>query len=45
MNIFYHPVKDNVVADALSRLSMGSSAHVEQEKQELAKDVQKFERV
>ncbi|WMV50720.1 hypothetical protein MTR67_044105 [Solanum verrucosum] len=32
MNVLYHPGKANVVVDALSRLSMGSVAHVEEEK-------------
>ena len=35
MSVHYHPGKANVVADSLSRLSMGSVAHVEEEKQEL----------
>ncbi|KAH0709023.1 hypothetical protein KY284_010450 [Solanum tuberosum] len=39
MSILYHPGKANVVADALSRLCMGSTTHVEGEKRELAKDV------
>ncbi|WMV37378.1 hypothetical protein MTR67_030763 [Solanum verrucosum] len=39
MNMLYHLGKANVVVDALSRLSMGSVAHVEEEKKELAKDV------
>ena len=39
MSVHYHPVKSNVVADALSRLSMGSVAHVEEERKELVKDV------
>ena len=39
MNILYYPGKDNMVADALSKLSMGSTAHVEEEKRELPKDV------
>ncbi|WMV07970.1 hypothetical protein MTR67_001355 [Solanum verrucosum] len=30
MNVLYHPSKANVAADALSRLSMGSVAHVEE---------------
>ena len=30
MSVHYHPGKANVVADALSRLSMGSVAHVEE---------------
>ncbi|WMV32978.1 hypothetical protein MTR67_026363 [Solanum verrucosum] len=35
----------NVVADALSRLSMGSVAHVEEEKKELSKDVHHLDRL
>ncbi|WMV13916.1 hypothetical protein MTR67_007301 [Solanum verrucosum] len=31
MSVFYHPGKANVVADALSRLSMGSVTHIEEE--------------
>ena len=31
MSMHYHPCKANVVADALSRLSMGTVAHVEEE--------------
>ncbi|WMV08666.1 hypothetical protein MTR67_002051 [Solanum verrucosum] len=42
MSILYHPSKANVVVDALSRLSMGSSAHIKEEKKELAKDVQRL---
>ena len=32
MSILYHPSKANVVTDALSRLSMGSTSHVEEKK-------------
>ena len=32
MNVHYHPGKDNVLTDALSKLSMGSVAHTEEEK-------------
>ena len=32
MSVHYHPGKANVVADALSRLSMSSVAHVEEKK-------------
>ncbi|KAH0697960.1 hypothetical protein KY289_015442 [Solanum tuberosum] len=39
-----HPGKANVVADALSRLSMGSVAHVEDEKKELVRDVHRLAR-
>ncbi|WMV18987.1 hypothetical protein MTR67_012372 [Solanum verrucosum] len=42
MNVLYHPDKANVVADALNRLSMGSVAHVEEEKKELAKYVHRL---
>ena len=39
MSIFYHPSKANMVHDALSILSMGSTTYVEVIKRELAKDV------
>ena len=39
MSILYHLGKANVVVDALTRLSMGSTSHVKEEKRELAKDV------
>ncbi|KAH0665088.1 hypothetical protein KY285_026294 [Solanum tuberosum] len=42
MSIFYHSGKANVVDDALSRLSMGSTAHVKEEKRDLAKDVHRL---
>ncbi|WMV58211.1 hypothetical protein MTR67_051596 [Solanum verrucosum] len=45
MNVLYHPGKANVVADALIRLSMGSVAHVEEERKELAKDVHMLARL
>ena len=32
MSVLYHPSKANVVADALSRLSMNSVAHIENDK-------------
>ncbi|KAH0739576.1 hypothetical protein KY290_038281 [Solanum tuberosum] len=44
-SILYHPGKASVVSDALSRLSMGSIAHVEEEKKELAKDVHRLARL
>ena len=40
MNVHYHPGKANVVIDALRRMSMGSTSHVEDEKKELMKDIQ-----
>ena len=45
MNVHYHPGKANVVADALSRMSMGSTAHVEDEKKELVKEVHRLARL
>ncbi|WMV33015.1 hypothetical protein MTR67_026400 [Solanum verrucosum] len=45
MNMLYHPGKANVVDDALSILSMGSVACVEEERKELAKDVHRLARL
>ncbi|WMV37554.1 hypothetical protein MTR67_030939 [Solanum verrucosum] len=42
MSILYHPGKANVVVDALSMLSLGSTTHVKEEKRELAKDVHRL---
>ena len=39
MSVSFHPGKANVVADALSRLSMGSVAYVEEKRKELVKDI------
>ena len=45
MNVHYHPCKANVVADALSRLSMETTTHVEGEKKELVKDIRRLARL
>ncbi|CAM8895788.1 unnamed protein product [Rhodiola kirilowii] len=37
--ISYHPGKANVVADSLSRKSMGSLAHIADTKRKLARDL------
>ena len=37
MSVNYHPGKANVVANSLSRLSMGSVSHIDDEKKELFK--------
>ena len=42
MSVHYHLGKANVVANALSRLSMGSVGHVEEERKDLVKDVHKL---
>ena len=45
MSVLYHPGKANVVADALSRVSMGSVAHVDEDKKELVKEVHRLARL
>ncbi|XP_015170747.1 uncharacterized protein [Solanum tuberosum] len=42
MNILYHPGKAYIVDDALSRFSMRSNAHVDEEKKELAKEMHRL---
>ena len=44
-SVHYHPRKANVEAGALSRLSMGSVAHVEDERKKLVKDVHRLARL
>ena len=39
MSILYHQGKTNVVDDALSRVSMGSATHFEEDKKDLSRDV------
>ena len=45
MSVLYHLGKANVVGDALSKLSMGSVAHVEEGKKELGHDVHCLDRL
>ena len=45
MNLHYHLGKANVVAYALSRMRMGSTTHVEDEKKELVKKVHRLARL
>ena len=45
MSVHYHPGKANVVADALSRLFMGSVSHVNEKRLELVKDVHRLARL
>ena len=42
MSVLYHPEKANVVADALSRMTMGSVYHVEEAKKHLVKDIHRL---
>ena len=44
-DVHYHPIKENVVTDALRRLCMGSVAHVEEERKELVKNVHSLARL
>ena len=45
MNFHYHPGKANVVADALSRMSMRSTTHVEDRKKELVKNIHRLSKL
>ena len=45
MRVHYHLGKENIVADSLCRSSMGSVAHVEEERKELLKDVYSLARL
>ena len=45
MSVLYHPSKANVLVDALSRLSMGSIAHVEEDKKKLVWEVHQLTRL
>ena len=45
MNVHYHLGKANVVADALSRMSMVSKSNIEDEKKELVKDIHRLVRL
>ena len=45
MNVHYHIHKVNIVADSLSRMSMGSTTHIEDEKKELAKYIHRLARL
>ena len=45
MSLHHNPGKANVIADALSRLSMGTVAHVAEQRKEIVKDVHKFARL
>ena len=45
VSVLYHPGKANVVADALSRLSMGSISHVEDSKKKIAQEIHQLARL
>ena len=45
MSVHYHHDKENVVADSLSRLSIGSVTHVEKEIKQLVRDMHRLARL
>ena len=45
MSVIYHPGKANVVADALSRITMGSVSHLDEAKNDLTRDVHRLVRL
>ncbi|PHU12074.1 hypothetical protein BC332_19004 [Capsicum chinense] len=45
MSVLYHPGKANIVADTLSRLSMGSVCHVKDSKKKLDQEVHQLARL
>ena len=45
MSVLYHPEKANVVADALSRMTMGSVSHIEEAKKDLVRDFHRLSRL
>ena len=45
ISVLYHPGKANVVADALSRMTMGSVSHIDEAKKDLVKDVHRLARL
>ena len=42
MNVLHHPDKANMVADALSRMTMGSVSHVDEANKDLLKNVHRL---
>ena len=45
MSVLYNPSKANVVADALSRMTMGSISHFDETKKDLAREVHRLARL
>ena len=45
MSVLYHPCKANVVADALSRMTMCSVSHMEEDNNQLVRVVHRLSRL
>ena len=45
MNVLYHPGKANVVADAVSRMTMSSEFHLDEAKKDLQREVHRLARL
>ena len=45
MSVHYHPGNAIVVSNSLSKLIMGNTTHIDDEKKELVKDVHKLARL
>ena len=45
VSVLYHPVKCNVVADALSRMTMDSVCHIDEPKKYVVKDIHRLARL
>ena len=43
--IILHPIKDNVVVDAISRMTMGTVSHIEEAKKNLVKEIHRLARL
>ena len=45
MSVLYHPGKANEVADALSRMTLGSVFHLDESKKDLSREVHRLSRL
>ena len=44
-SVLYHPIKANVLADVLSRTTMGSVSHIDEANKDLVKDFHRLSRL
>ena len=45
MSVLYHPDKANIVVGALRRMTMGSVSHIDEAKNDLAREVNRLARL